>query len=189
MPLDSSAAYEFQRFALTRYSACRVLLTRAMSYVGAVPIDSSPVSESHLIIEAALASVRKNAGLDEERVLPPLEVLAPKPPPFRVVMSPAAQQLPSAEAIVRDVVTANSSANVPVVRATTLTVRTSSSTKTMAQRLRWPVFLCGLVAGIFGSAAVMKSPVGQKPAVRQVVAKVQSSAGKTYFAAKTRVSR
>jgi hypothetical protein len=167
-----------------------------MSYVGAIPVDSGvgAVSESHLpIIDAALASVRKNAGLDEETVLPPLEVLAPKPPPFRVLMTESVHQLPSAEAIVRTAVTANasssSSSSVPVVADRNKQTSPGLRKRTFAQRMRWPVFLCGFVAGIFGGVAVMKSPVGQKPAVRSVVVKVQSSAGKVFFAAKTRASR
>lgn len=164
-----------------------------MSYVGAIPIDSSvahsgAVSESHLpIIDAALASVRKNAGLDEEKVLPPLEVLAPKSPPLRVLM-PDARSMPSAEAIVRSTaVSARSTGSAPIAVADRNKQTAPGIRKrTLAQRMRWPVLLCGLVAGVFGGAAVMKSPVGQRPAVRSVVTKAQSSVGKIFFAAKTR---
>ena len=115
-----------------------------MSYCGALPVVES---ESNILIEACLAGVRKSAGLDDESVLPPLHELVPAaPPPLRLVAPREIQNLPSAEAI---------------VSATTPTVRTRPSTpRTLVQSLRWPVFLCGFLGGIFAGAALMKSPAG-----------------------------
>ena len=70
-----------------------------MSYCGALPVDSHS-SDSSILVDACLARVRKEAGLDDESVLPPLDVLVQTPPPARFVVVPAAGQLPSAEAIV-----------------------------------------------------------------------------------------
>ena len=54
--------------------------------------------------------------------------------------------------------------------------------KTLGQRLRWPVFLCGFLAGTFGGVAVMKSPVGKRPAAQQIVKSVRVHASNAFTA-------
>ena len=144
----------------------------------------SDQSDSRILIEACLARVRQEAGLDVEPVLPPLDALLGKsdaPPRDRVVVSPSAQQLPSAEAIVK--------ASVRPAAVTTAKIDRPDTTKTLARRLRWPVLLCGFVAGISGGVAIMKSPVGQKPAVQHVVKKVQSHVEGAYAVTVATTSR
>jgi len=150
-----------------------------MSYSRAVPIDES---DSRILIEACLARVRKDAGLDAEPVLPPLDVLLgeTKPPRPRLLVSPSARQLPTAEAIAK--------ASVRSGAATTAkTDRNDAKTGSMPRRMRWPVVLCGFIAGVFGGAAMMKSPIGQRPAVQHVVKKVQHHVEIAAGAAKSRV--
>lgn len=56
--------------------------------------------------------------------------------------------------------------------------------KSFLRRMGWPVFLCGFVGGVFGGMAVMKSPVAKKPAIQQVLKKVNavSTGAKTRLA-------
>ena len=121
-----------------------------MSYCSALPVVES---ESNILIEACLAAVRQNAGLDDESVLPPLDDLLSPPLPLRLVAPPELQNLPSAEMIVR--------AAIP-------TVRTRSMTRTIARTIRWPVLLCGFMGGIFAGAGLMKSPAGEQPTLQHL---------------------
>lgn len=120
-----------------------------MSYCSALPVVES---ESNILIEACLAGVRRDAGLDEEPVLPSLRSVLPPSAPVRRA---APAEIPSL---------AHAS-----VGATT--VRTRSVTRAVARSMRWPVLLCGFVGGTFAGAALMKSPAGETPAL-QLVAKV-----------------
>lgn len=160
-----------------------------MSYCGAIPVDTEP-SDSHILIDACLASVRTNAGLDSESVLVPLKKLMDEDPPKRVVVGPSARELPTAEAIVRSAVkvSATSASTAPSSTKTSSQrdVATVPDMHTLARRMRWPVFVCGFVAGIFGGIAVMKSPVGQRPAVQSVVNKAQSHISSAW-AARSRI--
>lgn len=164
-----------------------------MSYCGAIPVDEQQ-SESHILIEACLARVRQDARLDEEPVLPPLHMLVSKPESerMRLYVGPSSRQLPSAGEIVKSVVkpvTANGANAATRSRREKPTARTS---KSLVRRMRWPVLLCGFVAGIFGGMAVMKSPVGEKPAVKHVVKQAQTHAASAYAAtaaAKSRLAR
>jgi hypothetical protein len=61
--------------------------------------------------------------------------------------------------------------------------------KVRRRRLSWPVFLCGFVAGLFGSIALLKSPLGGAPPVRRVVTTLQSRAANAYAGAKRLVHR
>jgi hypothetical protein len=152
-----------------------------MSYCGAIPVES----DSHILIDACLARVRVDARLDEDPVLPPLEVLLGKEdrtPSPRVVISPFVKRLPTAEAIVKASVK-------PAALVTSSTPTKPAVARTFAQRMRWPVFLCGFVAGVFGGVAVMKSPVGNRPTVRHAVQKVQSHAASAYAATAAATSR
>ena len=115
-----------------------------MSYCNALPVVES---ESNILIEACLAGVLRSAGRDDEDVLPPLRELLPaSPAPPGPVAPRAIREQPSAETS---------------VSATSPTVRTRRSPpRTLVQSMRWPVFLCGFLGGIFGGAALMKSPAG-----------------------------
>lgn len=165
-----------------------------MSYCGALPTAES---ESSLLVDACLARVRQDAGLDDDPVLPPLHALIGSRAPAsvrRFVVGQSAHNLPSAEAIVKSAAAAAISAAPPALpttagakeeRARTTTVITpeTHAKKTLAQRMRWPVFLCGFVAGTFGGIAVMKSPVGQRPAVQHVMKTARHHLGAAYATA------
>ena len=157
-----------------------------MSYCGTFPIDAEP-SDPHILVDRCLARVRKDARLDEEPVLPPLDVILGKEPK-RIVFSPWIKASPSASEIVRDAGAPAFLPNLPDRPTAALPATLSSRpVKTFAQRMRWPVLLCGFVAGVFGGAAVMKSPIGRKPAVQHVLQKVRGHSGAT--AAKSHLSR
>lgn len=134
-----------------------------MSYVGAIPVDPGPVSDSHLLIDAALESVRRTAGLDDSSVLPSIESIVPKTPPTTLLFGAPTHSLPSAEAIVR------SSAK-PISRRDTPTFRTA---RRASRRVPWLVVLCGVVAVCSAFAAVLKSPIGERPGVRSAVTNVK----------------
>ncbi len=161
-----------------------------MSYCGALPVDSHS-SDSSILVDACLARVRKEAGLDDESVLPPLDVLVQTPPPARFVVVPAAGQLPSAEAIVRAAVKAPEPSR-PLAAPRLPSFHGDEAERTgrsFVARLRWPVLLCGFLAGTFGGVALMKSPVGQKPVVQRVVKTVNHSAATAYAATTARLGR
>lgn len=169
-----------------------------MSYCGALPTAES---ESSLLVDACLARVRQDAGLDDDPVLPPLHALIGSRAPGsvrRFVVGQSAHNLPSAEAIVKSVAVAATSVAPPALpaganeerkRTTTVLTPEAHAKKTLAQRMRWPVFLCGFVAGTFGGIAVMKSPVGQRPAVQHVMksARHHLSAAYTTATSKARI--
>ena len=120
-----------------------------------------------ILIDACLARVRKDAGLDDESVLPPLDVLIGKPERTsspRIVVGPAARHFPSAKAIVESAVSA-----APPARTNVETAKALKPASPVVHRLRWPVVLCGFIGFLFGGMALMRSPVGQRPAVQQVM--------------------
>jgi hypothetical protein len=164
-----------------------------MSYCGAVPVES----ESHILVEACLASVRAEARLDDEPVLPPLHVLLDSNrASTRFLVGSSTQHLPTPEAIVKSVWRVNRAsvvdctANVAPLSRPHADVRSSSrrdvstdrKPKSLARRMRWPVFLCGFVAGIFGGMALMKSPIGKTPAVQRVLKSTHRHASSAYAA-------
>jgi hypothetical protein len=151
-----------------------------MSYCGAMPVELDAIDSR--IVESCLMRVRAEAGLDEEAVLPPLDVLVPPcelVPPVqsaRLVVGASALNLPSAEAIVRAAVkpaAASPHASASNRDETTARPRRRAS---IVQRMRWPVFLCGFVAGVCGGVALMKSPVGKQPVVQRAARTVHNGA-------------
>jgi hypothetical protein len=149
-----------------------------MSYSSVIGPAESDQSDSRILIEACLARVRKEAGLDAEPVLPPLDVLLGRSqrPPARLVVGRSAHELPTAEAIVKSSVR-------PKAKATSRIDRADELPTTLARRMRWPVLLCGFIGGIFGGVALMMSPAGQKPAVQHVVKTVHGHLEGAYVVA------
>jgi hypothetical protein len=149
-----------------------------MSYCAVPNIES----DSRILIDACLARVRVDAKLDEEPVLPPLEVLVG--PRTRIDVFAQTEHVPSAEAIVKSVWSVKR-ATLPDVVVPRLDSERVDSTRLSKQpmKLRWPVFLCGFLAGIFGGVALMKSPVGRTHAMRTSVAFVKHEASHAYAAA------
>jgi hypothetical protein len=141
------------------------------------------------LIEACLASVRDSAGLDDESVLPSLRSIV-RPSSVRVRVAAQTQQLPSADAIVKSVWAVHRAAvPTPHESIAPAPVTSSRSTKrSLGSRLRWPVFLCGFVAGIFGGVAIMKSPLGHARPVIKTVTFAKNQATHAYAVARARVS-
>ena len=155
-----------------------------MSYSSMAIRAASDQSDSRILIEACLARVRREAGLDIEPVLPPLDVLVGKTrrPSSRLVVGPSAKELPSAEAIVKSAVR-------PSRKTTAKVERPEALSKSIARRMRWPVFLCGFIGGIFGGVAFMTSPVGQKPEVQHAVTVALEHLQRAYAVAADATSR
>jgi hypothetical protein len=158
-------------------------------------------SDSHILVDACLDRVRKDARLDDEPVLPPLDVTLGKEPK-KLVFADTVDVVPTAQEIVKSAVkevkevkeppAASPSGAVPAVsseRSLITLPRFAAPRKTLAQRMRWPVLLCGFVAGVFGGVAVMKSPVGKKPAVQHIVKKARTGASSVWGGAVAAKSR
>ena len=173
-----------------------------MSWSGAIPHETDQ-SDSRILIDACLERVRKDAGLDDESVLPPLDVLIGRfdrtsPPqnelsarrgPYAVENAelavsrlgleprrPEVASKPLAE--LGDQPAASSSPARSEVEA----VDARQPTSSVGHRLRWPVVLCGFIGFLFGGMALMRSPAGQGPAVQQVMTTAADHVGAAYGA-------
>ncbi|MBX3190112.1 MAG: hypothetical protein KF819_24005 [Labilithrix sp.] len=112
-------------------------------------------SETGLLIEACLKSVREAAHLDDDPILPPLPLSAAR---RDVVVLTQSDVIPSASAIV----------------ATAAKVDATPATKAKGKAYpRWPLFLCAFIASAAASASILASPIGQRPAVQRVTQEVR----------------
>lgn len=125
-------------------------------------------SDSYQLVETCLAKLRVDARLDDDPVLPTIDLLpecdvidVDTSDVELVIVSESAQALPSAASIVREAVKANQK-DVP-------TLRRMKSVAPVKKVARWPVVLCALVATYCGVTAFIKSPLGAKPEVQHVV--------------------
>jgi hypothetical protein len=163
-----------------------------MSYSGAVPLDPDH-SDSAILIEACLARVRRQAGLDAEPVLPPLDVLlrdSAKERPFPSGLRP--DRVPSPLAVLHrraPALVLSTPADVP--SSSQNPARSDATTakrpRSVVRRLAWPVVFCGFVGGAFGGAALMKSPFGQLPAVQHAARSTQQYVERAYSTAQVAV--
>lgn len=100
----------------------------------------------------------------------------------RVQTTGSVRRIPTPSAIVRAAARPRvevdfaplSSANLRIAPAPPLAdLRRAPTVVTIRPRTQrailWPVFFCGLFAGVFGAVAFFKSPLGKAPAVQQVV--------------------
>ena len=163
-----------------------------MSWSGAIPREADQ-SDSRILIDACLERVRKDAGLDDESVLPPLDVLFGKPdrtspPHIEGNVEPAVSKsgreprrppvVPEPPAEVGDRLASSS----PPPRSEIEAVEVREAPSSAGHRLRWPVVLCGFIGFLFGGMALMRSPVGQGPAVQQVMTTAADQVGAAYGA-------
>lgn len=157
-----------------------------MSWSGAIPREADQ-SDSRILIDACLERVRKDAGLEDESVLPPLEVLIGMPertaPPHieppavsKLALEPGRPAVEPESSVELGLRPASSSR--PEVDA----VEPPKPTSSAGHRLRWPVVLCGFIGFLFGGMALMRSPVGQGPAVQQVMTTAADHVGAAYAA-------
>ena len=104
-------------------------------------------SDTGLLIDACIARVREAARLDDDAVLPPLPLLAPR---REVAIFTRNEMAVATDAAARK----------------TREASTESIARPKAKkRARWPLALCGFLAGAFACAAVLASPVGRRPDV------------------------
>ena len=161
-----------------------------MSWSGAIPREADQ-SDSRMLIDACLERVRKDTGLDDESVLPPLDVLIGKaartaPPHIERSVEPAVSKLglelrrpavvPEPLAEVGDWAASSSSPARSDIEGVEARKRSAG------HRLRWPVVVCGFIGFLFGGMALMRSPVGQGPAVQQVMTTAADHVGAAYGA-------
>ncbi len=128
-------------------------------------------SDTNLLVDACIARVREAAHLDEDVVLPllpPLPVVAPRRDVMIMTKS-------DTEAAGRAGAFVGKEAAHPRREAPTQGVpgRRSRSNATSS---RWPMALCGFVAGAAACAALLASPLGHRPDVERVTRSARSHA-------------
>ncbi len=128
-------------------------------------IDSGYPSDTNLLVDACIATVRQAARLDDDAVLPPLPKIAPR---RDVVIFTKGETARAARGTAHEIVDVtdiavleedaedDAAASRASARATKRTKRTKRTTGS-----RWAVVLCALVAAAFGTAAFLGSPAGQ----------------------------
>lgn len=143
-------------------------------------------SDSYQLVETCLAQLRVDARLDDDPVLPTIDVLPDSDlvdldveveESDLVIVCESVKELPSAATIVRETVKANrerSQKDVPTLRRREPAAAFEAPAPLPAparprKHARWPVVLCALVATYFGTTAFIKSPLGAKPEVQHVV--------------------
>jgi hypothetical protein len=124
------------------------------------------------LIEACLANVRIGARLDDPSVLPSFDaILRTRGVDGRIDVHRPTPHVPSAGAIEKSIWAvrqASPSLDLLPMRSERVSPKAHPK-KTLANRLRWPVLLCGFLAGIFGGVSLMKSPVGRTRPVQKSV--------------------
>lgn len=118
-------------------------------------------------MDACIARVREVAGLDEDVVLPPLPLVAPR----RDVVILTKNDLASAG----DALGASTSLDVERISPRS-DGRPAASARAPKRASRAPLFFCALVAVAFGGAAFLESPAGKAPSVVRVTSAVRAHA-------------
>jgi hypothetical protein len=145
-------------------------------------------SDSHQLVETCLARLRAAAQLDDDPILPTIDLL-PECDVIEVdisevvIVGDSAKELPSAATIVRESIEANlrTQRDVPTLR------RALAARKHARKHARWPVVLCGLVALCFGCAALIESPLGAAPVVQHAVTITRGQVANALHATKSLV--
>ena len=135
--------------------------------------SSFDFSDTSLLVEACIARVREVAQLDDDVVLPPLPVVAPRRDVVILTKKDTAgsaagwpaSRTPGASA--GDALGASLELDVQRISPRSAPRRTTS---------RLALVLCGLVAGAFASAAFLASPFGHVPAVLRATTAARSHA-------------
>jgi hypothetical protein len=156
-----------------------------MSYSGAIPLDPDH-SDSAILIDACLARIHRQATTGQP-VLPPLKALLRAD-----ARAPSAHVAPAPLVVLKEESPKVARSEVSTAKRARLSER-SSDAPVRRSRARWPVILCGFIGGVFGGAALMKSPVGHRPEVQHVVKSAQTHVENAYAsvaaAAKARLDR
>jgi hypothetical protein len=120
-------------------------------------------SDTDFLVDACLAQVREVARLDDELVLPPLPVVVP--------VAILTKSDTCAEAFKRSVLP-------PTQLVPRSSLSASAATRAPAGKRpsRWPMALCGFIAGAAACAAFLASPAGHRPGVVRVTHSIQTHA-------------
>jgi hypothetical protein len=128
-----------------------------------------PLSSTHLLIDECIANVRQTARLDDDAVLPPLPVVAPRRDVVILTKVHAAGSAASSAASSTPDETAGDVVGVqPSSRRLEGTHRVSRRSGPDDRASRWALVLCAVVAGSFATASFLASPAGHKPSVVRV---------------------
>ena len=122
--------------------------------------DNGFPSDTNLLVDACIATVRQAARLDDDAVLPPLPRVAPRRDVVIFTRRETASVIDVSElAILEDDVEGAGEAG-----------HVTAKGPRRARGSRWAVVLCALVAAGFGTAAFVDSPAGQAFARRHQAA-------------------
>lgn len=124
-------------------------------------------SDTNLLVDACIKRVREAARLDDDAVLPPLPVAMPR----RDVVILTKDQIAGGSAGTSPG-TEDGASGATRAGDDPRTSRANAATQVVSRRsvgtARWPLALCGFVAGAFACAAFLASPIGQRPDVKRV---------------------
>lgn len=135
-------------------------------------------SDTNLLVDACIARAREAAFLDEEVVLPPLPVVAPRRDVIIMTRSDteAAGRAGAAPATAGRVAHARDDSDAGRQEETRAVRGSRSSSSGARAGGRWPMALCGFVAGSAACAALLSSPIGHRPEVARVTVSARSHA-------------
>ena len=125
--------------------------------------------DTNRLVDACIARVRAEARLDDDAVLPPLPVVAPR----------------------RDVVILSKSVGERGERSRDkpTVVSLSRQSKLSKRPSRFPMMICGFIAGAAACAALLASPVGHWPAVERATQTARAQASHAAHATASFFSR
>lgn len=140
----------------------------------AISSHSGFPSDTNLLVDACIARVRETARLDDDAVLPPLPRVAPR---CDVVIFSKEQTAGSAGAKGLASSTPGATAGDELGGGASRSAITQLvSRRRGSGRSRWAIALCAFVAGAFGTAAFLASPVGREPSVLRATSAARSHA-------------
>jgi hypothetical protein len=134
------------------------------------PSEDGFPSDTYDLVDACIERVREAAGLDEDGVLPPLPVVAPRRDVVILTKSEVAGETAGDAASIEQPASAVTAGDaVRAGRELAPTHRVSRRSANHSSKIsRCAVALCALVALGSASAAIFSSPLGRKPAVARV---------------------
>ena len=119
------------------------------------------MSYARLHGDLVLPTIEELVGLDRE----PTDWMAET----RIRTTASVRRIPTAQSIVESSVRHQVREPRLVAPPFPRTIAQTVRTRRLPPAIRWPVFLCGFVAGVFAGLAVLASPVAQTPSVARVV--------------------
>jgi hypothetical protein len=122
-------------------------------------------SDSQWLVDSCLARLRVDARLDDDPILPTIDLL-----PSDLLEDDDFIEVDASELVIDcpSIVHESLRTNTPSQKEVPTLRRLRASTASV-KVARWPVVLCALVATYFGTIAFIRSPLGAKPEVQQVV--------------------